>query len=1110
MSKFFMKKKLITIIVVAIIAVMIGLIIGSNVVNTMKTKEKAAEQAKVEEIVKKNEKVKERVKKEENQTKEEIEEEINEKNYTEEYKEYLKLSDEEKAKVEVIPRKMKVDYSELETIIDDQAEDTGKIYVDEDNLEEKKEELDEEEEKKIEVLPDRYALNDEINIKVASQGSFGLCWDFAAMKSVETNIALTKGKEYDFSESHVDYMTSSALTLDNRDENGGGDFDDSFIKYNMEFKGFVTEESLPLGVYEEYEYNTFDKMDKEDFYITKYAIFPKLEKKVEESNEEFEKRREEFITAVKTHIINYGSLYCVVDDPVYGINQYINNKKEVKSKRGQHAVSIIGWDDTYSKDNFKSPTGHVPQNDGAYIVLNSWGSDWGDEGYFYVSYEDITINTDICGVVSVNKKSDLIKLSDYKTSIRNHLRDYYNDYVITIDGEEYLNYIVIKNKIDLSSAGINSIDEIKDLIKNTKIIDLSNNNLESIDELVDYVDNDGLVINLENNKIKDVSSLAKYKLQTLNLSGNVGVTGYEKIQVMGSVYLANCGITEFKTGENYQDIYIIDLSGNKIEDFSGLMDITNEFDLIAEDCGLESLDKLKDVLEAGRVGSIDLAHNNLKDISGIENSAVYAIDLSYNDGIENFEPLRKASNITYAELRGCNIRDAKDILIESELDKYNTTYGIDYDLSENKEITNLKALKNAYSLELEDCNLKDISEVKDLSKLDILIISNNPGVKGDLEGKELKSIEARNCDLDNEFDLFNAGFVRVLEIAGNNITDTSKFEDRVDTIVIESNNETIIEIPSNYGVEMDVTKYVKSKYNYKTTIYVNGKQMYSKHIVIPVNEETEISYTESFTDKKLVKFKVNPDMKSSGIVVTKSPVHAFEKDYNMIDTTGIKVANKYDNFIMKETEDYTIDTDNRYLVPAKYVKRYYYINKKDITYLFVPNKYLCNVIKGDNTAPFAISSQYMEALDEDLIVPDEFKEEFPKLTFTNKELYEYAKEYWDGLYVRADDDLLTIELNTRSMFNNSGRAMVIPRRLLYDVAGLKSVINQDIFISMDEENGMDKIQKEDLKVLDNFEDLRRIHIVSGKGTLPSGADYDNYIVSQDKYDVEVFSIDIWN
>ena len=52
-----------------------------------------------------------------------------------------------------------------------------------------------------------------------------------------------------------------------------------------------------------------------------------------------------------------------------------------------HAVCIVGWDDTFSKDKFLTP----PPGDGAWIVKNSWSTAYGDNGYFYLSYYDHSI-----------------------------------------------------------------------------------------------------------------------------------------------------------------------------------------------------------------------------------------------------------------------------------------------------------------------------------------------------------------------------------------------------------------------------------------------------------------------------------------------------------------------------------------------------------------------------------------------------------------------------------------------------------------------------------------------------------------------------------------------
>jgi len=49
-----------------------------------------------------------------------------------------------------------------------------------------------------------------------------------------------------------------------------------------------------------------------------------------------------------------------------------------------HGVLLVGWDDD------KAVTGDnaTPSAPGAWIIRNSWGSSWGESGYFYISYED--------------------------------------------------------------------------------------------------------------------------------------------------------------------------------------------------------------------------------------------------------------------------------------------------------------------------------------------------------------------------------------------------------------------------------------------------------------------------------------------------------------------------------------------------------------------------------------------------------------------------------------------------------------------------------------------------------------------------------------------------
>lgn len=57
-----------------------------------------------------------------------------------------------------------------------------------------------------------------------------------------------------------------------------------------------------------------------------------------------------------------------------------------------HGITIVGWDDAYSKDNFGT---YKPEGDGAWYCKNSWGTGWGADGYFWISYEDAPLSQSV-------------------------------------------------------------------------------------------------------------------------------------------------------------------------------------------------------------------------------------------------------------------------------------------------------------------------------------------------------------------------------------------------------------------------------------------------------------------------------------------------------------------------------------------------------------------------------------------------------------------------------------------------------------------------------------------------------------------------------------------
>lgn len=232
---------------------------------------------------------------------------------------------------------------------------------------------------KVPKLPTIYDLRSVNRVStIRNQGSTATCWACASLEALESS--LLPAKPYLFSVDSMIKDNSFGL-----DESAGGKYTMA-LAYLLSWQGPSLEKDDSNNLI-----STLTSNNDNEFQVhLQEAHFYDSENldEIKQAVYQYGGVSSSIYASVSTSNLNRSSSY----------NRRTNSYCYTGNSKPNHDVVIIGWDDKYPAENFSE---EVPK-DGAFICQNSWGTGFGDDGVFYISYYDSNIGNQAVSYVKAD------------------------------------------------------------------------------------------------------------------------------------------------------------------------------------------------------------------------------------------------------------------------------------------------------------------------------------------------------------------------------------------------------------------------------------------------------------------------------------------------------------------------------------------------------------------------------------------------------------------------------------------------------------------------------------------------------------------------------------